>query len=153
MTHLQNAMIFHSWQDYAISPLTGTIVFTNGCFDVLHMGHVTYLKESRELGDALVIGLNSDSSVSKLKGSDRPVNSWNHRAYVLAGLRYVDAIIKFEEDTPLELIKAIRPDIITKGGDYQGREMIGGDFVESYGGKVRILSFVSGCSTTEMLNK
>ena len=129
----------------------GDMVFTNGCFDILHRGHIEYLNASRSLGDFLVVGLNSDSSVTKLKGSTRPINNWMDRAVVLSQLRSVDFIIKFDEETPLELIQHLRPVVITKGGDYQMEEMIGKSFVESYGGRVEIISLVEGYSTTDVL--
>lgn len=127
------------------------VVFTNGCFDILHAGHITNLEESKELGDILIIGLNSDNSVRRLKGNDRPINSWMDRAMVLSRLRSVDYVIGFDEDTPIDLIKDLKPNVITKGGDYQESEMIGGSFVKSYGGEVIILPYLDGYSTTDIL--
>lgn len=124
-----------------------TVVFTNGCFDVLHRGHLEYLKQSKGLGDTLVVGLNSDASVRRLKGSSRPVNSQEDRRALLKALRCVDEVVVFDEDTPYELIKRLRPDIITKGGDYSPKDVVGNDLA-----KVVILSYLSGYSTTRILN-
>ena len=129
------------------------VVFTNGCFDILHNGHKYYLEKSKELGDLLVVGLNSDDSVTRLKGSSRPVNPWEIRADFLSRLNCVDIIIKFEEDTPLELIYMLRPKVITKGGDYTYDEMIGSDFVESYGGKVVIIPYQDGHSSSAIIQE
>lgn len=129
------------------------IVFTNGCFDILHVGHVRYLKQASELGDILVVGLNSDDSVKRLKGSDRPVNSEEDRAEMLSVLGFIDYVIIFEEDTPYNLIKAIQPDVLVKGGDYRLEDVVGKDIVESRGGNVRILPLVEGKSTTGIINK
>lgn len=124
-----------------------TVVFTNGCFDVLHRGHLEYLKQSKGLGDTLVVGLNSDASVRRLKGSSRPVNSQEDRRALLKALRCVDEVVVFDEDTPYELIKRLRPDIITKGGDYSPKDVVGNDLA-----KVVILPYLSGYSTTRILN-
>lgn len=129
------------------------IVFTNGCFDILHVGHVRYLKQASELGDVLVVGLNSDASVKRLKGSDRPVNSEKDRAELLSALGFVDYVVVFDEDTPYNLIKAIQPDVLVKGGDYKPEDVVGKGIVESRGGKVLILPFVEGKSTTGIINK
>lgn len=129
------------------------IVFTNGCFDILHSGHVDYLNRAKELGDVLVLGLNSDASVKRLKGPTRPIQSAEHRAFVLAGLSAIDLIVEFEEDTPLELILACRPDVLVKGGDWKAEEIIGGKEVRSWGGRVDSLSFVDGQSTTNLIKK
>lgn len=129
------------------------IVFTNGCFDLLHRGHIYYLAKARELGDLLVIGLNSDASVSRLKGPGRPVNSEQSRAEVLGALVLVDHIIIFEEDTPITLISALRPDILVKGGDYKREEIVGYKEVISRGGEVVIIPMLEGYSTTSMLKK
>ena len=129
------------------------IVFTNGCFDVLHKGHVFYLRRARKLGDVLIVGLNSDLSVRKIKGFGRPVNSQDDRAELLSELKCVDRVIIFNEDTPEKLIRKIRPDILVKGGDWKGKEIAGGAFVRSYGGRVQFLPFVVGFSTTELLAK
>lgn len=129
------------------------IVFTNGCFDILHKGHVAYLTEAKSLGDILILGLNSNSSVKKLKGEGRPVNDENARAFVLAGLAAIDAVIIFEEDTPYDLIKYIQPHVLVKGGDYKPEQIAGHDLVEASGGKVVIIPFVQGFSTTATINK
>ena len=129
------------------------IVFTNGCFDVLHKGHVFYLRRARKLGDVLIVGLNSDLSVRKIKGSGRPVNSQDDRAELLSELKCVDRVIIFNEDTPEKLIRKIRPDILVKGGDWKKKNVVGAAFVESYGGKVRLIPFVKGFSTTGLLGK
>ena len=129
------------------------VVFTNGCFDIIHAGHIDYLSKARNLGDVLVVGLNSDESVRRLKGPQRPINDVDARSKVLASLFFVDYVIVFEEDTPLYLIKSVRPDILVKGGDYTRDTVVGADFVESYGGKVVILPFIKGYSTTSIINK
>ena len=128
------------------------VVFTNGCFDIIHAGHIDYLSKARNLGEVLVVGLNSDESVRRLKGPQRPINDVDARSKVLASLFFVDYVIVFEEDTPLNLIKSVRPDILVKGGDYTRDTVVGADFVESYGGKVVILPFLKGYSTTSILN-
>ena len=132
---------------------THRIVFTNGCFDILHRGHIHYLSKARELGDLLVVGLNSDSSVKRLKGKGRPVNDQSARAEVLGALVMVDYIILFEEDTPLQLIRSIRPDVLVKGGDYKTEEIVGQGEVISWGGSVVTVPLLEGYSTTAILNK
>ena len=129
------------------------VVFTNGCFDILHVGHVRYLKQARSLGDILVIGLNKDSSVKKLKGPDRPVTGERERAEILGALECVNCVVLFSEPTPERLIRSIRPDFLVKGGDWKKEKIVGSAFVESYGGKVRSLPFVKGYSTTNLLEK
>ncbi len=129
------------------------IVFTNGCFDLLHIGHVTYLKEAKSLGDILVVGLNSDSSVKKLKGKERPVQNEMDRASILSELRSVDYVTIFEQDTPEKLISKISPNILVKGGDWPVEKIVGADHVLSSGGEVKTLSFVDGKSTSSILNK
>jgi rfaE bifunctional protein nucleotidyltransferase chain/domain len=129
------------------------IVFTNGCFDILHRGHVTYLSEARKLGDLLVVGVNSDASVKRLKGPTRPINSEADRAFVLLGLKSVDAVEVFTEDTPLELIKLIRPHVLVKGGDWKIEQIVGGTEVLSWGGQVLSLNFVNGFSTTSIIER
>ena len=129
------------------------IVFTNGCFDILHSGHVKYLEQAKGLGDILIIGINSDDSVRKLKGDSRPINTLNDRAYVLSGLTIVDYIIAFDELTPLKLISQVLPDILVKGGDYKIDEIVGNDFVEKNGGIVKTVPFLDGASTTDIINK
>ena len=124
-----------------------TIVFTNGCFDILHRGHIEYLKASKELGTRLIVGINSDVSVRRLK-PDRPINNQDDRRAVLLALRCVDQVEIFEEDTPLELIRYINPDIITKGGDYEPEQIIGSDLV----GQTVIIPFLDGYSSTRIIN-
>ena len=128
------------------------IVFTNGCFDILHRGHVTYLNQARELGDLLIVGINSDESVKRVKGPERPVNMLEDRAYVLSALKSVDYVIPFEEDTPLNLINLIMPDILVKGGDYTIDRIIGAQEVLANGGKVEIIPFVPGKSTSAIID-
>jgi len=129
------------------------IVFTNGVFDLLHVGHVRYLQEARSLGDALVVGVNSDASVKRLKGPTRPVQNENDRAEILAALGAVDFTVIFTEDTPARLIEKVRPDILVKGGDWKIDQIVGASFVQSYGGKVMSLQFVDGKSTTKIIEK
>ena len=129
------------------------IVFTNGCFDILHQGHVMYLEQAKELGHRLVLGLNSDASTKRLKGEDRPINAQDSRAVVMAALESVDLVVVFGEDTPADLIELVRPDILVKGGDYQEHAVVGGEFVKSLGGRVEILPFVDGFSTTSIAEK
>lgn len=129
-----------------------SIVFTNGCFDVLHRGHVYYLSKAREMGDVLVVGLNSDDSVSRLKGEGRPVNQQNARAEVLGALAMVDYIIIFEEDTPLDLIKNLKPDLLVKGGDYRVEDIVGYREVISHGGKVLTIPILEGYSSSSIIN-
>ena len=130
-----------------------SVVFTNGCFDVLHSGHVSLLEEAGRQGDFLIVAINDDDSVRRLKGQERPVNSYEERARVLAGLASVDAIIVFAEDTPVSLLERIRPDVLVKGGDYTRDQVIGGDLVESFGGKVCIVPPVPGRSSTKTIEK
>ncbi|MCR5099237.1 MAG: D-glycero-beta-D-manno-heptose 1-phosphate adenylyltransferase, partial [Lachnospiraceae bacterium] len=129
------------------------VVFTNGCFDILHAGHIDYLKKARALGDRLIVGLNSDASVKRLKGDQRPINTLMDRKLVLEALSFVDEVIPFEEDTPLELIKKVRPDVLVKGGDYDPDEIVGAAEVRSWGGTVMTLPFVEGKSTTAIIEK
>lgn len=125
------------------------IVFTNGCFDILHVGHVKYLQEAKSYGDVLIVGLNSDASVKRLKGESRPVNIMEDRAYILAALEAVDFVVPFEDDTPYELIKLLSPDILVKGGDYKGKDVVGAEF----SGELRLVDFVDGKSTTTTIQK
>lgn len=129
------------------------IVFTNGCFDVLHPGHVRYLEAARALGDLLVVGLNSDASVRGLKGETRPVNTYKDRAEVLAGLSSVSFVVEFDAPTPIDLITQVRPDVLVKGGDYEIEKIVGYDFVTSYGGKVVTVSFHQGFSSTNVISR
>ena len=127
------------------------IVFTNGCFDLLHRGHVEYLAKASDKGDVLVVGLNTNASVRRLKGEGRPINDEMARATVLASLSCVDAVVLFDDDTPYELIKAVRPDVLVKGADYQPKDIVGYDIVIAYGGKVETVDLVEGYSTTGMI--
>jgi D-beta-D-heptose 7-phosphate kinase/D-beta-D-heptose 1-phosphate adenosyltransferase len=130
------------------------VVFTNGCFDILHVGHVNYLERSAQQGDALIVGVNTDASVRRLKGPGRPVQNENDRAHIIASQACVDAVVLFDEDTPIDLIKAVRPDIITKGADYGRKEnVVGWDAVESWGGRVELIDLIAGRSTTNLLAK
>jgi len=130
-----------------------SIVFTNGCFDLLHRGHVYYLSRTRQLGDLLVVGLNTDSSVARIKGPGRPLSGERSRAEVLASLVFVDYVILFEEDTPLELILALRPDILVKGGDYKPEDIVGYHEVLSWGGRVETIPLLEGYSTSSIIRK
>lgn len=130
-----------------------TIVMTNGCFDLLHAGHVQYLDEAKKLGDRLIVAVNSDDSVRRLKGSERPLNALEHRMDVLAGLRAVDWVVSFSEDTPARLIEAVKPDVLVKGGDYRAEAVVGYDTVTAQGGRVEILPFLEGLSTTSIVEK
>ncbi|HEX5819088.1 MAG TPA: D-glycero-beta-D-manno-heptose 1-phosphate adenylyltransferase [Gemmatimonadales bacterium] len=139
-----------AWRD----GLEGPLVFTNGVFDLLHPGHVTLLETARSLGAALVVGLNTDASVRRLgKGPDRPVNPGSSRARVLAALAAVDAVVPFDEDTPLELVHALRPDILVKGADYPRDRIVGADFVEARGGRVVRVPLVPDTSTTRIVER
>lgn len=129
------------------------VVFTNGCFDILHVGHIRYLRQAKRLGDILVIGVNKDASVRSIKGPQRPVNSERDRAEVLSALECVDHLLLFGEKTPLRIIQHIRPDILVKGGDWKKKDIVGSGFVESYGGQARSLSFSKGFSTTKLIQK
>lgn len=129
------------------------IVFTNGCFDILHLGHIDYLSKSKELGDILIVALNSDQSIKNIKGTQRPINNQYMRSMILASLFFVDIVIIFNEDTPEKLIKIIKPDILVKGGDYNIDTIVGGDIVKSYGGEIKIINYVEGYSTTNIINK
>ena len=132
----------------------GTVVFTNGVFDLLHRGHVAYLTRARALGDALIVGLNTDASVRRLgKGPDRPLNNEADRAFILAGLESVDAVVLFDEDTPRELIAALEPDVLAKGADYREDQIVGADLVKARGGRVVRVPLEDGYSTTEMLKR
>lgn len=129
------------------------IVFTNGVFDLLHAGHVTYLSEAASLGDILIIGLNSDASVQRIKGTERPVNNETTRSVLLGAMFFTDAIVSFSEDTPLNLIKAIMPDVLVKGGDYEIAGIAGAKEVLANGGQVKVLTFLPGYSSTSIINK
>ena len=127
------------------------IVFTNGCFDIIHVGHVRYLKEARNLGDMLVVGLNSDESVRAIKGINRPIVPQEERAEVLSSLRYVDFVVVFNEPDPYNIIAALKPDILVKGGDWRIEKIIGRDIVESCGGKVCTIPFIEGASSSRII--
>jgi D-glycero-beta-D-manno-heptose 1-phosphate adenylyltransferase len=129
------------------------LVFTNGCFDILHRGHIEYLKQAKSLGNYLVIGLNSDSSVKKIKGDSRPLNSQNDRAFVLDNLKVVNAVVIFSDDTPYNIIQKIVPDFLVKGGDWTEDNIVGADIVKKAGGKVVSLKYVDDYSTTSTINK
>jgi len=129
------------------------IVFTNGCFDVLHYGHVCYLSKAKDLGDKLIVGLNSDASVRRLKGETRPINGQKERATLLAAFSFIDAIVVFDEDTPENLIKKVKPDFLVKGGDYTFETIVGAEFVSSYGGKVITIPFVENFSSTSIIKR
>lgn len=128
-------------------------VFTNGVFDLVHPGHLTYLAQAAGLGQRLIVGVNSDASVKRLKGSCRPVMPLEARMQLLAGLFYVDGVIAFDDDTPLELIKTLRPDVLVKGGDYNVDDIVGAEEVRSWGGQVQVLPFVEGQSTTRLIER
>ena len=134
-------------------PRAERLVFTNGCFDLIHPGHVAYLDAARRLGDRLVVGVNTDASVRRLKGDQRPLVPEQARAAVLAGLAAVDAVVFFEQDTPAELIDLLRPDVLVKGGDYAPSEIVGRETVEADGGEVRVIPFLPGYSTSELVRR
>ncbi|MDX5422561.1 MAG: D-glycero-beta-D-manno-heptose 1-phosphate adenylyltransferase [Hymenobacteraceae bacterium] len=129
------------------------IVFTNGCFDLLHLGHVDYLEKARQLGDKLVLGLNTDASISRIKGPSRPLQDEMSRARIMASLLFIDAVVLFDDDTPLELIKAVQPDILVKGDDYAVEQIVGHEVVEARGGEVKTVPLVKGYSTTNIVKK
>ena len=129
------------------------IVFTNGCFDILHLGHIKILSESKRLGDKLVVGLNNDESVKILKGKNRPVNNNYQRSMMLAALSFVDLIVFFEEETPYNLIKLVMPNVITKGGDYEEKDVIGGDLILSMGGEINIIPLLPNLSSSKLIRK
>ncbi len=129
------------------------IVFTNGCFDILHAGHADYLNKAKSLGDILVVGINSDASVRRIKGEKRPILPQQMRAYLLDNLKPVDYVVIFEEDTPLELIKAIKPDVLVKGADWDLERIVGADFVLSYGGRVERIPFSFDISTSKVVER
>ena len=130
-----------------------TVVFSNGCFDILHLGHIDYLEKAGQLGSKLIIGINSDRSVQRLKGPQRPVQPEEARARMLAALEFIDAVVLFEEDTPLRLIETLRPHILVKGNDYTLDKIIGADFVLNNGGEVKTIPLVEGYSTTQIIEK
>lgn len=143
MTTLENIQV---WRENGLR-----IVFTNGCFDLLHSGHLSLLQAAANLGDKLVVGLNSDASIQRLKGPERPVRPLHERQQLLEALRVVDAVIPFEEDTPLELIKKITPSVLVKGGDYTLSEVVGADWLSQHGGRTVIVPLVPNQSTTQII--
>lgn len=130
-----------------------SVVFTNGVFDILHVGHIDLLKKAKSFGDVLVVGLNSDASVRRLKGADRPINSQRDRATILLTLSMVDVVCVFDEDTPLELIRALKPDVLVKGAEYSAVKIVGADLVKSWGGRVRRVKMKPGYSTTAAIRR
>jgi rfaE bifunctional protein nucleotidyltransferase chain/domain len=129
------------------------VAFTNGCFDILHLGHVSYLQEAKGAADILVIGLNSDRSVKKIKGPKRPIVEEKSRAAVLAALACVDYVVLFDEETPIKLIEAVKPDILIKGADWKGKGAVGSESVRAYGGKVKFIKYIKGLSSTGIINR
>lgn len=140
--------VIHDWKASG-----NKIVFTNGCFDILHYGHVSYLSAAKDLGNKLIIGLNSDASVRRLKGETRPINGQYQRAVLLAALQFVDAVVVFDEDTPEKLIKIVEPDFLVKGSDYTVENIVGANFVMSYGGKVITIPLVENFSSSSIIKK
>lgn len=149
--------IYSNWQELAVDwsrhRPKGKVVFTNGCFDILHAGHVAYLEEARQLGDFLVVGLNGDASIQRLKGRLRPVVPFQDRAAVLSGLRAVSLVVGFEEDTPEALIQEINPKVLVKGGDWRPSQIVGSAWVLAHDGEVRSLQFKQGSSTTSIIDR
>lgn len=157
--HIENK-IFHLHDREKLQPLLKqwhasdqTLVFTNGCFDILHRGHTDYLAKAADLGHVLLVALNTDESVKRLKGLDRPVNSEQDRAFVLACLGFVSAVVLFSEDTPLNLIRLVKPDYLVKGGDYSENDIVGAGEVKKYGGRVISIPLLPGYSTTSLISK
>lgn len=144
----KNLDIIRSWKDQGLK-----IVFTNGCFDIIHRGHVDYLQKAASFGDRLIVGLNSDASVKRLKGPERPVQQEEDRKAILASLRFVDLVIIFDEDTPLELIKSVEPEILVKGGDYSFDTIVGAQEVTASGGEVKVVPLTQGKGTTDIIKK
>lgn len=130
-----------------------SIIFTNGCFDILHSGHIDYLKKTKELGNILIIGINSDESVKKIKQQNRPINKLLDRMIVLNSIKYVDYVVPFNEETPENLIKIIKPDVLSKGGDWNKKDVVGSAFVKSYGGRTVIIPYIKGKSTTNTIKR
>ena len=142
--HIQRQLAIWRFQDKKL-------VFSNGCFDVLHLGHIEYLAKARDLGHILIVGLNSDDSVRRIKGAHRPVNKEEARAITLAALSFVDAVVVFDKDTPIDLIKLVQPDVLVKGKDYDGKEIIGADVVKAHGGQVVTIELTKGYSTSHTI--
>lgn len=147
-THAEAVAQVAAWHEAGLR-----VVFTNGCFDIVHLGHIDYLEKARALGDKLVLGLNTDASVSRLKGPLRPVVNEAARARLMAALQFVDLVTLFDEPTPLELIEAVRPDVLVKGDDYSIATIVGADFVLSQGGSVETIALVPGYSTSSLIQK
>ena len=129
------------------------VAFTNGCFDILHLGHLEILTKSKEFGDRLIVAVNSDASVRKLKGKERPINNFQTRSNMLASFSFVDYVVEFSDDTPKKLIQIIKPDFLIKGGDYKKKDIVGNDIVSSYGGETIIIPLIDGLSSTNTINK
>lgn len=129
------------------------VAFTNGCFDILHLGHLEILTKSKEFGDRLIVAVNSDESVRKLKGEERPINDFQTRSNMLASFSFVDYVVEFSDDTPKKLIQIIKPDFLIKGGDYKKKNIVGNDIVSSYGGETIIIPLIDGLSSTNTINK
>ena len=129
------------------------VAFTNGCFDILHLGHLEILTKSKEFGDRLIVAVNSDESVRKLKGKERPINDFQTRSNILASFSFVDYVVEFSDDTPKKLIQIIKPDFLIKGGDYKKKDIVGNDIVSSYGGETIIIPLIDGLSSTNIINK
>ena len=145
--------MYRDIEEFLIKTKGKKVVFTNGCFDIIHRGHVSYLNEAKSLGDILVLGLNSDKSVKRLKGESRPVNTEEDRKFVLENLKSIDFVVIFEEDTPYNLIQLLKPDVLVKGGDWKASDIIGSDIVLDLGGEVKSLNFIDGFSTTSTIDK
>jgi rfaE bifunctional protein nucleotidyltransferase chain/domain len=141
-------LLLESWRK-----LGKTIVFTNGCFDILHLGHADYLSKAANLGDVIVVGLNTDASVSRIKGADRPITDERSRSFLMASMQFVDAVVLFDEETPYELIRFVQPDILVKGKDYRAEDVVGYDIVMAKGGRVETIDLVEGYSTTSVIQK
>jgi D-glycero-beta-D-manno-heptose 1-phosphate adenylyltransferase len=131
----------------------GKVVFTNGCFDILHLGHIDYLEKARNLGEKLIVGLNTDKSIGRIKGPERPITDENSRARIIAALEFIDAVILFDEETPYDLISYLKPDILVKGDDYTVENIVGADVVIQNGGTVETISLVKGYSTSNIISK
>ena len=147
---VNNKVIYRANEEFD-RKLFGEVVFTNGCFDILHPGHLAYLREAKELGDFLIVGLNSDRSINVLKGVRRPINNFEYRSHMLQLLDSVDFILEFDDETPSDLIRSIRPNILVKGGDYRSKIVEGADFVISNGGRLEFIKFLEGYSTSSLI--
>jgi len=143
---LKSNLAYWKFKDYEV-------VFTNGCFDIIHLGHIDYLSKARSLGDVLIIGLNTDNSVSRIKGPNRPVTNEIARANILASFNFVDAVVFFDEETPYELIYNVKPSILVKGSDYKPEDIVGYDIVKANGGRIETIDFLEGYSTTSIIEK